>query len=188
MPRAADGIRCRLQGTVSSQSNKGSPEPVVGNVGSIWQGGRVAIDLPSFAETHLFWFPDFAQSSGFAGVLAVIAAAIAYFAATRNADRGRWWSRAEYALDLTLGKDEATRLVGIEMLRSLRSSDQREQDFIKAAADLILDPNADGDSTDDLIPEYEPAPARSTENSLAPAARFTGWVRRQLNRIRRRTR
>lgn len=43
------------------------------------------------------------------------------------------------------------------MLRTLRSRDQREQDFIKAATDVFLDPNADGDDEDDAAeaePEY----------------------------------
>ena len=138
----------------------------------------------------------FLTSSGFAGLLAVIAAAIAYVAATGNARRDRWWKRAEYALDRTLSSDEAEQLVGLAMLRTLRSRNGREQDFIKAATDVFLDPNADGDDSDDDPLRSDAGPTRP---SAGPSARIrertrakrkpkrdsTGWLRRFIQRGRR---
>ena len=96
----------------------------------------------------------FAQTPGFAGVLAVLAAVIAYAASVRNAKKDRWWNRAEYALNLTLSSDESVQLAGLEMLDSLKSRDPREQEFISAATHWFLDttrhvaarPNGDSSS------------------------------------------
>lgn len=62
------------------------------------------------------WFLVFAQTPGFAGVLAVVAAIVAYAAAARNSKKERWWKRAEYAMNLTLSADESVQLAGLEML------------------------------------------------------------------------
>lgn len=98
------------------------------------------------------WFWTFAQTPGFAGVLAVLAAVVAYTASTRNAKKERWWKRAEYALNLTLSGDESVQLAGLEMLDSLKSRNKREQAFIRAATNWFLDPDGDGDHADDAVP------------------------------------
>lgn len=103
---------------------------------------------------------SFFNSAGFAGFLAVAAAVIAFYASTRNSRKERWWRRAEYALDRTLSSNEAEQLVGLAMLTTLKSRDKHEQDFIQAAADLFLDPAADGDDVDDELP----TPKSSTES------------------------
>lgn len=90
------------------------------------------------------WFLLFAQSPGFAGVLAVVAAVIAFAASARNAKRERWWKRAEYAMNLTLSADESVQLAGLEMLDSLKSRDPREQEFISAATHWFLNAAARG--------------------------------------------
>ena len=141
-----------------------------------------AVDVPSVY--------GFVTSPGFAGLLAVIAAVIAYVAATGNARRDRWWKRAEYALDRTLSTDEAEQLVGLAMLRTLRSRNHREQDFIKAATDVFLDPNADGDDSDDdplagdhsrPVPRSEAGPRlrpRATpKGRRGPLGRLHGFLR-----------
>ena len=99
---------------------------------------------------------NFFLSAGFAGILAVVAAGIAFFASTRNSKRERWWKRAEYALDLVLSGDEGKQLVGIKMLNTLKTRDTGEADFLKAASDLILDPDSAGVTDTDLPAENSP--------------------------------
>lgn len=52
------------------------------------------------------WVDSFVRSSGFGGLAAVVAASVAYRAATRAADqqrdtaaRDRWWDQAKWAFD-----------------------------------------------------------------------------------------
>jgi hypothetical protein len=112
--------------------------------------------------TWFSWFPPFAQSPGFAGVLAVAAAAIAYYAAARNGRKDRWWKRAEYALNLTLSADEAVQLAGIALLETLLSKDPEEQKFITtAAAGLIPLPDSNDDSATEEDPDEGPVTSRS---------------------------
>jgi uncharacterized membrane protein len=137
----------------------------------------VAEGVGRFFGTWFFWFPDFAQSPGFAGLLALVAAIVAYIASTRNASRDRWWKRAEYALDLTLSSDESTQLAGLEMLDSLESKDAREQAFIYAATQWFLRAQVPAEPSSSDEPD---APARPPAH---PAAR--GWraVRGILSRV-----
>jgi hypothetical protein len=100
--------------------------------------GTVIENLHEFCGTYLFWFPDFAQSPGFAGCLAVVAAGIAYIATTRNSRKEQWWKRAEYALNLTLAAEETTQITGLEMLDALESKSKRERLFIEAATQWFL--------------------------------------------------
>jgi hypothetical protein len=102
--------------------------------------GPVLDNLRDFCGTYLFWFPDFAQSPGFAGCLAVVAAVIAYTATTKNARKEQWWKRAEYALNLTLAAEETTQITGLEMLDALGSKTKPERAFIEAATQWFLDP------------------------------------------------
>jgi hypothetical protein len=107
--------------------------------------------LRDFAGTWFYWFPDFAQSPGFAGCLAVVAAVIAYIATTRNARKEQWWKRAEYALNLTLSADDTTQITGLEMLDALKSNNELEQRFIEAATHWFLEPaqEANGELDDE---------------------------------------
>ncbi|WP_104196239.1 hypothetical protein [Cryobacterium sp. M15] len=102
--------------------------------------GQVLDNLRDFCGTYLFWFPDFAQSPGFAGCLAVVAAVIAYIATTKNSRKEQWWKRAEYALNLTLAAEETTQITGLEMLDALESKTKPERAFIEAATQWFLDP------------------------------------------------
>lgn len=100
------------------------------------------------------WLSDWLRSPGFGGLAAVVAATIAYRAASRaaavsrasaTADRqqrdrserkSQWWKRAEWALDLTLDDDTRARQVGYEVLDALARSewaDEHENDVIAAA-------------------------------------------------------
>ncbi|KGJ72066.1 hypothetical protein GY21_17855 [Cryobacterium roopkundense] len=100
--------------------------------------GPVLDNLRDICGTYLFWFPDFAQSPGFAGCLAVVAAVIAYIATTKNARKEQWWKRAEYALNLTLAAEETTQITGLEMLDALESKTEPERAFIQAATQWFL--------------------------------------------------
>jgi len=105
------------------------------------------------------WLSTWATSPGFGGAAAVVAAAVAYAAARRtareqrkNADNDRaqrdraerkaqWWSRAQWALDLTLSEDTETRAVGFNVLDALAQSewaDEHEGDVIAAATERAL--------------------------------------------------
>jgi hypothetical protein len=95
---------------------------------------------------------NFFFTAGFAGLLAVVAAVIAFWASTRNSVKERWWKRAEYALNLVINGNQAQQLVGIKMLDTLKTRNTAEADFLKTASDLILDPDADG-HTDDERPD-----------------------------------
>jgi hypothetical protein len=100
--------------------------------------GTVFENLHDFCGTWFFWFPDFAQSPGFAGCLAVLAAGLAYYGTTQNARKEQWWKRAEYALNLTLSSEETTQITGLEMLDALKSKSKREIAFIEAATQWFL--------------------------------------------------
>jgi len=100
--------------------------------------GTVFENLHDFCGTWFYWFPDFAQSPGFAGCLAVVAAGVAYKATTKNARKEQWWKRAEYALNLTLTDEETTQITGLEMLDALNSKGKRERAFIEAATHWFL--------------------------------------------------
>jgi hypothetical protein len=84
------------------------------------------------------WFPDFAQSPGFAGVLAVVAAIVAYAAATKNAKKERWWKRAEYALNMLLSDEAKVRTGGLAILGAM-DGDKEENLFIRRALGPFLE-------------------------------------------------
>lgn len=102
------------------------------------------------------WFYTFAQTPGFAGLLAVVAAVIAYSGTVRNARKERWWKRAEYAMNLTLSNDESLQVAGLEMLDSLASKDAREQAFISAATRWPLGLNGSGNDDQDPLVDLPP--------------------------------
>lgn len=128
--------------------------------------GPVLDNLRDFCGTYLFWFPDFAQSPGFAGCLAVVAAVIAYIATTKNARKEQWWKRAEYALNLTLAEEETTQITGLEMLDALESKTQPERAFIEAATQWFLNKGPTGVSAGPA----DEAPASQAPASEAPAS------------------
>ncbi|TFD12873.1 hypothetical protein E3T35_06180 [Cryobacterium sp. TMT1-2-2] len=123
--------------------------------------GPVLDNLRDFCGTYLFWFPDFAQSPGFAGCLAVVAAVIAYIATTKNSRKEQWWKRAEYALNLTLAEEETTQITGLEMLDALESKTEPERAFIKAATQWFLDKG---------LTEVSAGPADEASASEVPSA------------------
>jgi len=112
----------------------------------------------------LDWLGAWAQSPGFGGLAAVVAAVIAYRAARKAADaqranaeddrrqreraerKSQWWARAQWALDLTLSQDPEARVVGYDMLEALANSEwaeEHEADLIAAATDRALGASAD---------------------------------------------
>lgn len=95
-----------------------------------------------------FWW-EFLTSAGFGGLMAVVAATIAYVAARQaakaqgSADRtAQWWARARWSLDLTLNEDPSLRKVGYEMLDALGKAEWakvHEAEFIAAATKRALE-------------------------------------------------
>jgi hypothetical protein len=89
------------------------------------------------------------QTPGFAGIAAVIAAVIAFVAAsrqsriTREANRKeQWWARAQWALDLTLSDRAENREIGLRTLLALAESEwaaENEGDIIAAATAWSLE-------------------------------------------------
>ena len=143
--------------------------------------GPVFDNLRDFCGAFLFWFPDFAQSPGFAGCLAVVAAVIAYIATTKNARKEQWWKRAEYALNLTLAEEETTQITGLEMLDALESKTKPERAFIEAATQWFLNKGPTGVSAG---PAYEApaseAPSADDDDAPIPTgirARIFGAIR-----------
>lgn len=96
---------------------------------------------------HLTW-GTWLTSSGFGGTAAVVAACIAFLAASRSvrgqretARKQQWWDRARWALDLTLSEDRVHRIVGLEVLDALGASDfaaEHEFDVVQAAIQPTL--------------------------------------------------
>ncbi|WP_323958869.1 hypothetical protein GC088_09940 [Arthrobacter sp. JZ12] len=106
------------------------------------------------------WFLEWLQSPGFGGAAALLAAVIAYAASRRSASvqrknalddriqreqaerKAQWWSRAQWALNLTLSEDSETRAIGFRVLEALGESewaDEHEGDVIAAATERALD-------------------------------------------------
>ena len=89
------------------------------------------------------WFFTWAQTPGFGGAAAVVAAVIAFMAAWRQSKvqrqaqrKEQWWKRAEWALNLTLSDDTETRTVGFQTLKALSESEwaaEHEGDVVAAA-------------------------------------------------------
>lgn len=92
------------------------------------------------------WVDNFVHSSGFGGVAAVIAASVAYSAATRAADqqrdtaaRDRWWDQAKWAFDrLDAPETQASALEAFDELLD-RARDDSEKAFVQAALRPGLD-------------------------------------------------
>ncbi|MET4581582.1 hypothetical protein ABIE21_001072 [Conyzicola nivalis] len=146
--------------------------------------GTVLENLHDFCGTWFYWFPDFAQSPGFAGCLAVGAAGLAYHGTTKNARQEQWWKRAEYALNLTLSAEETTQITGLEMLDALKSKSKREIAFIDAATQWFLDKEAEQVFSG---PAVEEPPAEFYDDVPAPPgrrARILGAVRGIFSRPR----
>jgi len=124
----------------------------------------------------LSWLSDFAMSSGFAGVLAVVAAIVAYASATKNAAKERWWKRAEFASNMTLSSDPYIRLAGLDMLGSMSTTDAGERTFIRVALKWFLARQTENDIDDDAdaTPAVAPRPGPATRVGM----RIDGILRR----------
>jgi hypothetical protein len=144
--------------------------------------GTVFENLHDFGGSHLYWFPDFAQSPGFAGCLAVVAAGVAYIATTQNARKDQWWKRAEYALNLTLTDEETTQITGLEMLDALKSKGKRERAFIEAATHWFLAKELPKESVDG--PGEEQPADHDEPVATGVRARIRGAVRGIFRRPR----
>lgn len=107
-------------------------------------------DVAEALDVDLYrWFSDWSRTAGFGGAAAIVAATIAYFAATQNARRqeradrkAQWWARAQWALDLTLHKDEHAQEVGFRVLAALSESEwagEHEAGVIAAATGPALE-------------------------------------------------
>lgn len=90
--------------------------------------------LPPFEMDDPFW-RDFWSGPPAAGILAVVAALIAFNPARRSsrvakdsADRQAWWDRAEWALERASSDKRADRLTGFRALRAL-SGDATKIEF-----------------------------------------------------------
>lgn len=102
-----------------------------------------------------FWsgLGRFAISPGFGGLMAVIAAAVAFLgvrSTTRSSQRiaradrrqnfrtsqqGHWWEQAQWALNLTVEDDEDTRTLGYEALKALLAVDPQYRPI--GAAEMV---------------------------------------------------
>ncbi|WP_454051133.1 hypothetical protein [Cellulomonas sp. Marseille-Q8402] len=89
------------------------------------------------------WLSEWSRSAGFGGTAAIVAAAIAYGAASANARRQQWvdrkvqwWARAQWALDRVLSDDRHGQTAGLDVLAALASSEwagEHESDVVDAA-------------------------------------------------------
>lgn len=88
----------------------------------------------------LFWH-DFLTGPPAAGLMAIVAAWIAWLAARHTAkvarsaaERELWWKRAEWALDLARSDNESDRLVGLRTLAVLSPTGTRDEKRLVAEA------------------------------------------------------
>jgi hypothetical protein len=117
--------------------------------------------LSSSLAATLDWLREWLLSPGFGGAAAVLAAAIAFVAARRQAEVNRiagrkeqWWKRAEWALDLTLSDKSENRIVGLDTLDALSRSEwaaEHEGDVIAAATEWALGAPEPGDEHADPV-------------------------------------
>lgn len=82
--------------------------------------------LPPFVLDDPFW-RDFWSGPPAAGIFAVVAAGVAYFAARhgaretrRTAERAQWWDRAQWALDLARSDERVERIIGMRALDAMK--------------------------------------------------------------------
>ncbi|NII49702.1 hypothetical protein [Frigoribacterium endophyticum] len=117
--------------------------------------------LPPFVVDASFW-RDFLTGPPVAGAFAVLAAAVAYSAAERNAreqrrasEREEWWHRAEWALSRALSDNVTERSAGIQASSALvQSATDSEAAIVRA----VLDPFFGGEnSTADGLDAAPPA-------------------------------
>ncbi|MDN5805459.1 MAG: hypothetical protein L0H26_12875 [Microlunatus sp.] len=92
------------------------------------------------------WLNGFVHSSGFGGLAAVVAAAIAYLAATKGAraqseraDEDRWWDQAKWATERLAGDDSEVAL-GIATFQFLveHAPDSQAAAFVTSAVLPVL--------------------------------------------------
>lgn len=118
-------------------------------------GGIVGRLFPPFVLDDTFW-RSFLTSAGFGGVMAVIAACIAYMAARHAAKSARalaeedrkqrklsdrkeqWWARAEWALNQVASGDSELGFRVLDALGRSEWAEEHEADVIAAAADDAL--------------------------------------------------
>lgn len=110
------------------------------------------------------WFPplspfwrDFLSGAPVAGLFAVVAALIAYKAASAGAEASReasrreeWWDRASWALDLARSDEGANREIGLRALQALEDdANDAEYQMILAVTETVAG-LADMDNSDPL--------------------------------------
>lgn len=112
----------------------------------IFVGAVVGRLFPPFELDHQFWH-DFLSGPPMAGAFAILAASIAYKAATRSvkasrdhAEEEEWWNRAEWGIGLAISDKPEQKLVGLEAISVLLDgATKREDALIEAAARAIKD-------------------------------------------------
>lgn len=120
------------------------------------------------------WFVPWAQTPGFGGAAAVIAATIAFGASRYQARvqwaaqrKEQWWKRAEWALNLTLSDDSVASEIGISVLGALALSEwsnEHEEDVIAAA----LRPSVTHEPTTSTIPQINSYPTERSHDDQVP--------------------
>ncbi len=125
--------------------------------------------LPPFEMDDPFW-RDFWSGPPAAGILAVVAALIAFNPARRSsrvakdtADRQAWWSRTEWALERASSDKRADRLTAFRALRALSA------DATKVEFEMIID------VIEAIAPEVD---AASAEADNEAKGRWSKWRRK----------
>lgn len=111
---------------------------------------------PWWVDAGWPWLSGWMQSAGFAGTAAVGAAVIAFFSARSQKRRDSWWETLRWSVDLAIEDQDADPrqgVLGLRVVQALAKSRHVRDDqlnVVRAITNVILDPNADGDDTDDV--------------------------------------
>ncbi|APF34910.1 hypothetical protein [Microbacterium paludicola] len=108
-----------------------------------------------FVLDDLFW-RDFWSGPPAAGIFAVVAAGIAYFAARhgaretrRTAERSQWWDRAEWALDLARSDERVDRIIGLRALEEMKEGANETEGKLIVAVTTSVTGDVDVDNGPD---------------------------------------
>jgi hypothetical protein len=120
---------------------------------SLLTGITVRSLLPPFVVDKGFWF-EFLTGPPIGGAFAVVAAVVAYIAATRAAsvarraaERQSWWDRAEWALNLVVSDRSADRDAGLLACEELLADATEIEGGIIVAVTSVYLPAGDVDNT-----------------------------------------